>query len=121
MEWNEIATHLCSAGMAALGGLWFYLKLFRGRRRNVVDAFTSMLGAALTGATSSLILCAYFCKDADSTSVVVGICGFAGLTGVSPVAMLKWLKVIVGQLPDEQPINDTKPGLQRIPDPPSDP
>lgn len=117
MEWNQIATHVCSAGMAALGGLWFYLKLFKGRKRLLSEALVAMFGAALMGCASSLILCAKFCADAESSKVVVGICAFAGLMGFTPPAMFRWIKTIAGQLPDER---NTEPG-PRFPDPPSDP
>ena len=119
MGWEHIATYLCSAGMASLGALWFYLKKFKGRKRTTTDALTCMFGGALMGGTAAMILCSRFCDDGNQP-VVVGICAFAGLMGMTPVQLLQWLKVIVRQLPDENGNgNGGKP--DQIPDRPSDP
>jgi len=106
MEWDRLATYLCSMGLAWLGGTWLYLKSTKRRRLN--DAFVAGGWSGLTGLGSSLILCYFFCRDAETSAVIVGVCLFSALMGLTPMGVLRLARtILLRSFPDDGP--DEKP------------
>lgn len=102
MEWDRLLTYLCSFLLAWLGGTWLYLKSTKTGRRKFSEAWVAGGWAGLTGLGCSLFLCYFFCRDAESSAMVVGVLLLSALSGLGPISALRFARsILLRSFPDD--------------------